>query len=118
METLKSTIFTLILFLGLTSLSFGQQIAEIQGKIINNTDKQPVSFATVTLYNKADSLLVSGTACNEKGEFKISKLKPGIYYLEVSYMSFQKKIIDNIRVTGGSVNIGNIFMIPAAKEIE
>ena len=76
---------------------------ELQGGIIKGivVDKEletPVEYATVSVYNMADSTLIDGTITNEKGAFELKKLKPGNYYVEVSFIGYNKAAVRNIPI--------------------
>ena len=58
--------FTLFLLSLVTSFSWAQVTREIEGRVINATTKEPVSFANV--YNKT---LQKGTITNDDGYFRI-----------------------------------------------
>jgi len=71
----------------------------IKGIVMDNTLDIPVEYATVSVYNMVDSSLIDGTITNEKGAFKLSKLKPGKYYVEVSFIGYNKVVVRNIPIS-------------------
>lgn len=70
----------------------------IKGIVMDNALDIAVEYATVSVYNMADSSLIDGTITNEKGAFELSKLKPGKYYVEVSFIGYNKAAIRNIPI--------------------
>jgi hypothetical protein len=75
---------------------------------------QAVPFANVSLYSVVDSVLVSGAVTNDKGEFDIADIKPNNYYLKISYMGYQNKLVDKIKVTEkAKIDVGNINLSPS-----
>ncbi|GAA4838279.1 outer membrane beta-barrel family protein [Algivirga pacifica] len=79
--------------------------AEISGIIVEQGSNQPIEYATVALYQKAPEKLISGTVTNEKGFFSIKKVTPGTYFLKVSFIGFEEKIINDVVVSKGNNNV-------------
>jgi hypothetical protein len=77
-----------ICFLLCISFSSFSQSATVKGKISDTLEKKSLSNAVITLMNKKDSVLFKFSRSNEKGEFSITKIKPGQYILIVSYPRF------------------------------
>ncbi|RKE02093.1 TonB-dependent receptor domain-containing protein [Marinifilum flexuosum] len=77
---------------------------EIQGGIIKGVVKDqaleiPVEYATVSVYSMADSTLIDGTITDAKGAFSLKKLKPGSYFVEVSFIGYNKAAVRNIPIS-------------------
>ncbi len=70
----------------------------IKGTVMDTSMDSPVEYATVSLYYMADSSLVDGTITDEKGAFELAKLKEGVYFVEVSFIGYNKAIIKNIPI--------------------
>ena len=87
-------------------------VAQIQGKIV---DEQyiPFEYATAALYNIEDNTLVTGVVSNENGVFIIENVKKGHYYLEASFLGYEKKRIDTIIISKNSepTNLGTIKLV-------
>ncbi|MFS4482411.1 TonB-dependent receptor domain-containing protein [Hyunsoonleella sp. 2307UL5-6] len=93
-----------------TCICFGNtSSAQIQATIVD-AQNTPLEYATAALFNSKDSTLITGVISNENGVFKIEAIKKGTYYLEASFLGYEKKRIDNIHVTtkGQSINLGTI----------
>lgn len=82
------TLLTLSL---LCSFNLLQAQSAFSGTVIDD-QRSPVFFATVALYNQADSSFVQSASSDDEGKFEIKKIKDGDYYLEVSMLGFQKSI--------------------------
>jgi outer membrane receptor protein involved in Fe transport len=78
-------IFSVIHF----SLLAQNQLVTLSGMVKNKTDKTALPYVNIALKTEKDSSLVSGTITNEEGRFKLSEVKSGNYYLEISYIGFQ-----------------------------
>jgi outer membrane cobalamin receptor len=70
----------------------------IKGTVVDSNMDEPVEYATVSLYFMADSSLVDGTITDEKGSFELLKLKPGNYFVEVSFIGYNKAVVKNIPI--------------------
>ncbi|REA62704.1 TonB-dependent receptor [Dyadobacter luteus] len=95
---------------------YAQQDAIISGKLLD-ADKNPVLFANVALFKSADSTLAGGLASDENGVFKIPA-KPGNYYLRISYLAMAEKIVPNVKVVSGNVDLGTISLKADAKVLD
>jgi len=70
----------------------------IKGIVKDKDLKNAVEYATVSVFRMADSSLVIGTITNANGEFQLKQIKPGKYYIEVSFIGYNKKTIRNIPI--------------------
>jgi hypothetical protein len=73
-------------------LQFGELKAQLEYKIsgtLNDENKQPISYATVVLYNQADSALIAGEITDVIGKFEIVHNKPGDYRLAISFIGYK-----------------------------
>ncbi|WP_162055357.1 TonB-dependent receptor [Pontibacter pamirensis] len=80
----------------------------IKGTLVDE-QRNPVSYASVVLFAKQDSGMVSGATSDDAGRFGIST-RPGTYYALVTFLSFDKKAITDIRVTNQDVDLGMILL--------
>ena len=87
----KKIIFFLILQISFFSFSNAQTNVTVSGIVKEKNSKAVLPFVNVVLKTEKDSTFVSGTVTNEEGRFTLSKIKSGNYFLEVSYIGFEKK---------------------------
>ena len=83
----------------IVALLFATQITSAQSEIsgtITNSQKEGVYFATIALFLQSDSILVKGTATDEKGHFLLDNIKDGAYYLETSRLGFATNTIKDL----------------------
>jgi hypothetical protein len=93
------------LFLFIIPFSLLGQKGEITGVIIDNQVKETLTGANVVIQGTT-----MGASTDFDGSFKLS-VDPGIYTLEISFISYKVKLIDNIKVQTGKVtNIGTITL--------
>ena len=85
--------------------------AQITGKIIDADDNSPLEYATVAIYNQSPKTLITGVVTNEKGVFTFDKIKKGTYFLEISFIGYQAKIIENIIFSDVKKDLGIIKLV-------
>ncbi|MBN2756459.1 MAG: TonB-dependent receptor [Bacteroidales bacterium] len=67
----------------------------LSGTILDNAGN-PVEYATVSLFSLRDDKLVTGGITDEKGYFKITKIKLGGYKVDIKFIGFDKKTIKSV----------------------
>ena len=105
-------------FLGLFLLCFFQALSQdytISGKIVDDNNEN-VPFANAALFG-ADSSLVTGAVSDGNGNFVITT-KPGLYYLRITFLSYEEKVISPIEIKASDVNLGKITMMSSAAVLE
>ncbi len=75
------------------ALSFSSSIAQnktvtISGIIKDKAAKTALPYVNVILKTEKDSVFVTGTISNEEGLFILSNIKPGNYFIDVSYIGY------------------------------
>jgi outer membrane receptor protein involved in Fe transport len=98
MKRLTHLLILLLLGSSLYANNSIPKIGVIHGTIQDFKSNKAIEYATVSVYSKEKSKLIDGTITNENGFFEITKLKPGNYYLVVSFIGYEKKIIQNIAI--------------------
>jgi len=102
----KIHVITILLFFFLLStISKGNVSGTVKGSIIDKEDGQPLEFVSVAVYNAPEESLVTGTVSTESGEFEIKGLPVGDYYLEVTYIGYEKAIVEDININSGRTHI-------------
>ncbi|MCY1719858.1 TonB-dependent receptor [Prolixibacteraceae bacterium Z1-6] len=92
----------------------------VKGKIFDGKSKEPIEYATVALYQKEDDSVVTGTITNENGEFQIKGLKPGSFYIEVSFLGYENKRFNDVSIERARevIDLGPIDLGASPTEIE
>lgn len=103
-QNLRSTI-AIICFL----LSISSAVAQIEGRLVDEQNK-PLEYATAALFRDGDATLIAGVITSEDGTFKIEDVKKGRYYLEASFLGYEKSRINTIVISkrGQNINLGII----------
>jgi len=85
--------------------------ADIGGRIIDEESGHSIEYASVVLHRSSDSSMVQGTISRADGRFTIEDIDDGNYYLEISFMGYERRVVDGVRVRDGKdVNLGDIEM--------
>lgn len=103
----RFTAFLAFLF-SICSLGYGQ--ATIKGKVIDQQG-QPVSSASVAIYDSSQTDVITGTATDSTGAFEIN-IDPGSYVLKVTFLSYKPFIRSFEIVRTTTRDFGNIVMEP------
>ena len=82
--------------------------------IVNDEKGKLIDNCNILLYNTIDSAQVSATVSDEKGQFDFTVV-PGSYYIKISFLSFEEKIITPLPVNDKDVDIGSVSLRPSAK---
>lgn len=75
-------------------LSFSQNNGIVKGRIYNELTNEAIPFAKCILIDTD-----KGAVSNISGDFSITGVAPGFYNLEVSYVGYKKRIIQELNVS-------------------
>ena len=96
------------------------EIGQISGKVIDSISGEALEYTTVALFNKKNEKLVNGTITQNNGRFYLEKIKPGSYYLKISFMGYDDKIISNIIINKerNLINLHKIKLQPNMQNLQ
>ncbi|MEP4532521.1 MAG: outer membrane beta-barrel family protein [Cyclobacteriaceae bacterium] len=98
-------------------LVLAQSKSMITGSLIDSENGTPLEFATVSVINPSDQVLVTGGVTDSKGGFAIS-LKPGVYTINVQFVTYAPLQIKDVKVeTGKATQLGRLSMEPDTEEL-
>ena len=83
----------LIISFAFLQTAFAQN--DLKGAITDESNT-PIFFATVALYNQADSTIAKSASSGENGNYKLVDIKNGKYYLEVSMVGYATESKGNL----------------------
>jgi ferric enterobactin receptor len=105
-------IFIISVFLNLSA--FSQSKGTISGKITDAATKQPVDYATISIYKSGSTSPFNGASSDTKGNFKVNNIADGTYRVTVDFLGYQRQTIDNVKVANGAnTSLGNIILSSA-----
>jgi outer membrane receptor protein involved in Fe transport len=102
MRTLLTVLAILFALASLPPAAAQAQTADgngrIEGRVVDAASENPLSGATVSVRNPADSTLVTGTATDSSGAFAIDDVPYGTYTLRISFVGFATKHLTDVRI--------------------
>ena len=103
--TKKIIIFIAAIAMIQVNIFAAKQTGSVKGRIVENSSKEAVSFATVAL--QSGETIKGGGITNEDGIFIIENVAPGNYTFLVSFIG-QKSFSKEITVNGETLDMGDI----------
>ena len=109
----------LSLILGvLCAAGLNAQDASLSAKLMD-TNGEAVMYANVVLYDSKDSSVVKISSSDDQGDFLISGLNTGEYYLQCSYVGLDDLTQDGIEISKGEKkDLGALSMSSSSVELE
>ncbi|CAM4354461.1 outer membrane beta-barrel family protein [Zobellia nedashkovskayae] len=114
---LNSTFFTLFLALLITNINLAQDgEIEIVGTVVEQSSGQPVAFATVLIGDKTTQKGITGTTTLDDGTFSLKTVAQN-YFIEISFIGFEKKRFDNLVPANGVIDMGQVKLNQDAQQL-
>lgn len=108
----KKSLLSLVFIFFIHQWSYGQT-GTITGKITDKKNGEALIGVSVLVKE-----LGTGAATNVNGKYFIKDIDTGSYTLQVTYVSYQKKIIEDVQVKPNDVTTLNIELAPEDMELE
>jgi len=105
----------MIILAFLPIVGFAQKY-ELTGKVIDDSMDFPLEYASISAKSIEDGSVVNGGVTNRDGVFSI-KLEKGTYNLEIEYISFEVKRMNNFTIDKDT-NLGTIRLGAKAGELD
>ena len=106
----KPNYLLFILFSFLTIQLFSQKTA-IRGSVSDTLEHRNLEHAVVSLLRSKDSLLIKFNRTDNKGNFELTNLKAGKYFLLVSYPEYADYTDDILLNDSSQINLNQLPMI-------
>lgn len=89
----------------------GLKLGTISGTVLDAETKKPIEYANVRLFSLVDSSLITGTITSVDGGFNLKKIPLGEYYIEISFIGFEK-MIQTISITNDKLefSLNNVIL--------
>lgn len=85
--------------------------ANVSGVLQGDADREPLMFASVSLFNSQTNDYVKGVQTDLDGKFVLTAIPDGTYYLKASYVGFQDFQKNDIIVAGGkNLDLGTLLL--------
>ncbi|MGA9292200.1 MAG: TonB-dependent receptor, partial [Ignavibacteriaceae bacterium] len=113
---MKKIIYIISVFLFYASLMFGQSSGKISGRVFDKDSKSPVEYANIIVFRSKDSVQVTGGVTSSDGNFSLTKIPVGEFYVDIQFIGYEKKRIKNVLISSAkrNVDLGNIFIKSSA----
>jgi outer membrane receptor protein involved in Fe transport len=93
--------------------------ADINGTLIGERDKEPLTFATVTIFNSQTKDYVKGAQTDIDGKFAFQAIPAGNYFIKVSYVGFEDFQKENLKVENGkNIDLETLVIKESGKMLE
>jgi len=111
MNYINTQLILKTLFLLLIVQTAVGQTGIIRGTIRNNQTKEVIPGATVKIVGTSQVI-----STNQLGAFEIQKIEPGVYSLQVSFISFQPLTVQDVKVEADKIQNLNLDLSPKNEE--
>ncbi|MCF8368523.1 MAG: TonB-dependent receptor family protein [Bacteroidales bacterium] len=93
---------------------------KIEGQVIDAGTNTPVEFANVVVFSSSDSSMVAGGITGEKGDFNLSGIPDGTYYVRVQFIGYESRTVNDVIISdkGRKFDLGMIPLGMSAVTLE
>lgn len=93
--------------------------SNIVGYVIDSAVTIAVEFANISVLDAASGKVLDGTTADLNGKFEFNKVGPGNYSFKITFIGYQDKLVENIKVKKGEdIDLGAIKLSVSAKMLE
>ena len=100
-----------------TTIGMGQENGSISGSVLDQTNGDPLAFASILLKNKEGHVL-TGTITDGNGVFQFTELTAGEYLLEIEFIGYTTQQIPVELVTGQHLKLPVLELAESAEILE
>jgi outer membrane receptor protein involved in Fe transport len=95
-------------------------VGKISGIVVDSITKKPLDYGTVSLFRSTGKSPITGVLTDDKGSFKLDNVHPGVYRLEITFVGYPTKIVNNVETTLSKPDkgLGTIFAAQSAKALK
>ena len=112
---LISTVFFLFAYHSIAQ----NTMVTLSGLVKEKASKTGLAFLNIALKKSSDSSFIVGTITNDEGRFTLTDVKPGNYYLELSYTGYElKRQTVLIGELSAFLDLGTIELTNTSKVLE
>ncbi|MEO1515033.1 MAG: TonB-dependent receptor [Bacteroidota bacterium] len=93
--------------------------AKITGTIVDSQTGVPLEYATISLFRRRDSSLVTGIVTDLNGNFTLDT-RPGRFFAKIEFLAYQSKVIPQLAIERGQalLELGKITLESDAAVLE
>ena len=110
---MKNLHVLVLLFIGISSMSFGQKDGILTGRIVDKLSDKPMEYVSFRLFSVKDSSVAAGVFTDPDGRFNLEQLAYGNFYGKLTFSGYETITINDIKISATikSVNLGTYKMI-------
>lgn len=103
----------------ITQTAFSQTLPSylIKGILVDSTSSSAIEFATISILDDQQQV-VALTYSDENGFFKSGDVKPGSYFLNLSFVGYRQKRIAFKITSTAPYDFGTVKLMPDAKQLD
>ncbi len=92
----------------------------LYGQVISAQGSRGIQYVSVALYQTKTGELVDGIITDAAGDFEIDGLLPGNYYLDISFVGYKNKRVEDVVIDtkNQKINLGMLIIGEDAQELE
>ena len=102
MKAMSRFLIVCVLVLEMAGIAYSQErsmpAGTVVGRVVDAELAAPLEYANAVLYEKGSNNQITGAMTDSNGVFRLFQVKPGTYTLEVSFMGYYPKKVENLVV--------------------
>jgi hypothetical protein len=107
---MKTCVMAGVFLLCLAGVALAQP-GVITGQVFEADLSAPIEYANVVLYGLPESTQVTGTVTDNNGAFRLDGVKPGRYYVELSFIGYRDRTVKELEVIAGAqLDLGRLAL--------
>jgi len=121
----RLTALLLLLMSTLTGQAVSQQGGKssqgsVTGRVIDSALQVPIEYATIILFTRSDSLQVTGTVTDKNGNFRLTGVPQGSYFIKGRFIGYRDRTIEDIVIGADRpvIDLGTLYLEPSALIME
>lgn len=119
MRTFFILAFLFINTLNINAQNTGGGKGKITGKVTDAVSKQPVDYATVSVFKQGSASPFNGISTDPKGTFSLENIAAGDYRITIDFLGYKKHVIEHVIVAdGAAVSLGSIAIDPVQNQLK
>jgi ferric enterobactin receptor len=116
------TVFFLVFLIFLSvkiNAQTGNAKGKISGKVTDAASKQPVDYATVSIFKQGSASPFNGISTDATGNFTIDNIAAGDYKVTIDFLGYKRHTIDHVIVSDGNTTaLGNILLASVQNQLQ
>src|SRR4051812_20238625 len=111
MKRISVVIFYCLLQIGVNAQKLATRNS-IEGSVIDSLQKNPLEYATITLFSKGIKKPLNGTVTDKDGHYNLNEIPDGNYELTFEFIGYKPVTIRDILLNKNVAIIKNVSLVP------